>query len=48
MLTFTYNLRQFAGKQQRMPGLMRGMFGGGQGGGMRGGGGGGGGGFRKN
>lgn len=25
MLTFTYNLRQFAGKQQRMPGLFRGM-----------------------
>ena len=27
MLTFTYNLRQFAGKQQRMPGLFRGMRG---------------------
>jgi hypothetical protein len=39
MLTFTYNLRQFAGKQQRMPGLFRGMRGmGGQrgeGGGMQ-------------
>jgi uncharacterized membrane protein YgcG len=46
MLTFTYNLRKFAGKQQRMPGLLKGMrnqFGGGQGGGMRMGGGGGGG-----
>jgi hypothetical protein len=45
MLTFTYNLRKFAGKQQRMPGLLRGMRGpgGGQGGGMRMGGGGGGG-----
>ena len=37
MLTFTYNLRQFAGKQQRMPSLLKGMFGKGQ----RGGGGGG-------
>jgi hypothetical protein len=42
MLTFTYNLRQFAGKQQRMPSLLKGMFkgAGGQrfeGGGMRGG-----------
>ena len=27
MLTFTYNLRNFAGQQQRMPGMMRGMFG---------------------
>ena len=49
MLTFTYNLRQFAGKQQKMPKLLKGMFGGGQrqGGGQRGGGGFGGGG-RKN
>jgi len=31
MLTFTYNLRQFAGRQQRMPSPLRGMFrGGGQ------------------
>lgn len=30
MLTFTYNLRNFAGQQQRMPGMMRGMFGGGR------------------
>lgn len=41
MLTFTYNLRQFAGKQQRMPGLFRGMkreaFMNGAGGMMRGG-----------
>ncbi|MDB5209275.1 MAG: hypothetical protein JWQ30_102, partial [Sediminibacterium sp.] len=44
MLTFTYNLRQFAGKQQRMPGLLRGPrgAGGGNGGQNRGGGGGGG------
>lgn len=27
MLTFTYNLRNFAGQQQRMPGMMRGIFG---------------------
>jgi hypothetical protein len=26
MLTFTYNLRRFAGKQQRMPSLLKGMF----------------------
>lgn len=26
MLTFTYNLRKFAGKQQRMPSLLKGMF----------------------
>ncbi|MES2005209.1 MAG: outer membrane beta-barrel protein [Bacteroidota bacterium] len=41
MLTFTYNLRQFAGKQQRMPGLFKGMKrdAGMGGGGMRGGGG---------
>ncbi len=45
MLTFTYNLRKFAGRQQRMPSLMRGMFrgngdrsGGGFGGGRMGGG----------
>ncbi|MBX2930837.1 MAG: outer membrane beta-barrel protein [Chitinophagaceae bacterium] len=31
MLTFTYNLRKFAGKEQKMPPFMRGMFrGGGQ------------------
>ncbi len=42
MLTFTYNLRQFAGKQQRMPSPFRGMRPpGGAGGGQRGGGGGG-------
>ncbi|OIR08328.1 hypothetical protein GALL_94960 [mine drainage metagenome] len=43
MLTFTYNLRNFAGQQQRMPGMFRGMrppgfeghFGGGFGGGHR-------------
>lgn len=35
LLTFTFNLRNFAGgQQQRMPGMFRGMFGGG---GMRGG-----------
>jgi hypothetical protein len=44
LLTFTYNLRQFAGKQQRMPGLFRGMRGAGgkfdgMSGGIRGGGG---------
>lgn len=44
MLTFTYNLRQFTGKQQRLPGLFKGMrqqggFGqGGQGGARMGGG----------
>ncbi len=49
MLTFTYNLRQFAGKQQRMPGLLRGMRGqGGQGQGGQGGRAGGFGGGRKN
>lgn len=26
MLTFTYNLRNFAGQQQKMPGFMQGMF----------------------
>jgi hypothetical protein len=45
MLTFTYNLRKFAGKQQRMPSLLKGMFrngngqrqaGGGNGGGRQG------------
>lgn len=39
MLTFTYNLRNFAGQQQRMPGMFQGMFRGmgpgGFGGGMR-------------
>ena len=25
MLTFTYNLRNFAGQQQKMPGMFRGM-----------------------
>jgi hypothetical protein len=45
MLTFTWNLNNFAGSQQRrMPGMFPGMFRGG-GGGRRGGGGGGGGGF---
>ena len=44
LLTFTYNLRQFAGKQQRMPGLFKGMRGAagqrpGSGGGIRSGGG---------
>ncbi|MEO8172847.1 MAG: outer membrane beta-barrel protein, partial [Sediminibacterium sp.] len=41
MLTFTYNLRQFAGKQQRMPGLLRGLrqAGGGKAGQIRNGGG---------
>jgi len=49
MLTFTYNLRQFAGKQQRMPNLLRGMRGPGQNGGGNNGGGrnGGGGGGRR-
>jgi len=47
MLTFTYNLRQFAGKQQRMPNPLRSLLRGqggaaGAGGGMRGGGNGGG------
>ncbi|MDE3252492.1 MAG: outer membrane beta-barrel protein, partial [Bacteroidota bacterium] len=37
MLTFTYNLRNFAGQQQNMPGMMRGMFGGGRPGGGFGG-----------
>ena len=49
MLTFTFNLRNFAGQQQqRMPGMFQGMF---RGGGFPGGGfegGGGGGGFRRN
>jgi len=44
MLTFTYNLRNFAGQQQKMPGMFRGMrppdgFGGGNFGGGFGGGG---------
>jgi len=39
MLTFTYNLRKFAGAQQKMPSFMRGMNRPGGGGGMRGGGG---------
>ena len=47
MLTFTYNLRKFAGKQQRMPGLLKGMRAPGQGGFQRGGGGGFGGGRRN-
>ncbi len=38
MLTFTYNLRNFAGQQQNMPGMLRGMFGGGRPGGGFGGG----------
>ena len=43
MLTFTYNLNNFAGKnQRRMPGVFPGRFRGGDGGGGRGGGGGGG------
>ncbi|GAC1594185.1 MAG: hypothetical protein NVS3B8_07810 [Chitinophagaceae bacterium] len=45
MLTFTYNLRKFAGQGQRMPGMFRGMHNGmrnmpgfdGGGGGRRGG-----------
>ena len=44
MLTFTYNLRNFAGQQQRMPGMFRGRDGGFEGGGFPGGGGG----FRRN
>ncbi len=35
MLTFTYNLRNFASQQQRMPGMFRGMGPDGFGGGMR-------------
>lgn len=49
LLTFTYNLRRFAGTQQRMPSFMGGgrNRGGGEGGGMGGGGFGGGGGGRR-